>query len=136
MRLAEAVRLASRGNDSENDLVLELSGAAGWAGAPATIEEVNRNDTGDGLAPRVRSNLEVTVQGSPRPTTNEFLRPDKGKPPRAILESSGFAPATREQSWKKNGIWDLGRARSDDGPAGEGQAGPTSSSAPSAVGSE
>ena len=27
VRLAEAVRLASRGNDSENDLVLELSGA-------------------------------------------------------------------------------------------------------------
>ena len=26
VRLAEAVRLASRGNDSENDLVLELSG--------------------------------------------------------------------------------------------------------------
>ena len=37
---------------------------------------------------------------------------------------------------KKNGTWDLGRARSDDGPVGEGQAGPTSSSAPSAVGSE
>ena len=27
VRLAEAVRLASRGNDSENDMVLELSGA-------------------------------------------------------------------------------------------------------------
>ena len=27
VRLAEAVRLASRGNDSENDLVLELSSA-------------------------------------------------------------------------------------------------------------
>ena len=37
---------------------------------------------------------------------------------------------------KKNGTWDLGRARSDDGPVGEGQAGATSSSAPSAVGPE
>ena len=27
VRLAEAVRLASRGDDSENDMVLELSGA-------------------------------------------------------------------------------------------------------------
>ena len=38
VRLAEAVRLASRGNDSENDLVLELSGAGaeGSAGGRST----------------------------------------------------------------------------------------------------
>ena len=85
VRLAEAVRLASRGNDSENDLVLELSGAVNIFLRESRIALAFRN-TVENLEGVPNFGLEFSEL-----TTDGFAKDLQALPPRTPKDPQGRA---------------------------------------------